>query len=298
MDLELYEAEPHKDLLVELRPYQKEALGWMIAREQTPAERQAHFKRFCEHIDQLPMPSGWKRYTTTNNVPYYYNAETQETHWQHPRSPPPEFLENLRNIENTLYKTLGSLCGGILADEMGLGKTIEILALLCTHRASPTLVVAPLSLLTQWQTEITAKSDNLSVLTYHGQLRTADAAVLESYDVVLTTYETLSVELPNVGSTEQESKRQRRPQPLMDVEWGRIVLDEAHAIKDSNSQRAKAVCALRGRRRWAVTGTPIQNRLSDAQSLLRFLSDAVDATWFKCEPEEALRRMRVSFCAF
>ena len=121
-----------------------------------------------------------------------------------------------------------------------------------------TLIVCPLSVLSNWETQIREHTDgSLSVYKYHGTGRVGDAAFLASQDVVITTYGTLAAEGTFGG--------------LGKTRWLRVVLDEAHNIKNPHSQQAVAARGLTATRRWAISGTPIQNRLADVHSLLSFV---------------------------
>ena len=176
--------------------------------------------------------------------------------------------------------------GGILADDMGLGKTIQTIALILTNPRPPviaskdgeekpklsdkigrnTMVIAPLALIKQWESEIKTKIDDdhqLRVLVHHGPQRTKRSLDLKKYDVVITTYQTLVSEH---GSTSADS-----PFGCFGIHWYRIVLDEAHSIKNRNAKATKACNALRAEYRWCLTGTPLQNNLDELQSLVAFL---------------------------
>ncbi|KAJ9221032.1 hypothetical protein DTO169E5_1263 [Paecilomyces variotii] len=207
----------------------------------------------------------------------------------------------MRDKETGQKKTRGVLPkGGILADDMGLGKTVQAIALILTNRKTSqkdeetrrasdddddddeedqkekaklsrvidkgTLVVAPLALIKQWESEIAVKvedSHRLRVGVYHGAGRSKMADDLKKYDVVITTYGTLS--------SEHASSGERAKSGLFSVYWYRIILDEAHTIKNRNAKSTQAACALNAEYRWCLTGTPLQNNLDELQSLIKFL---------------------------
>ncbi|KAF9268324.1 hypothetical protein L218DRAFT_995053 [Marasmius fiardii PR-910] len=163
--------------------------------------------------------------------------------------------------------------GGMLADEMGMGKTIQILSLLVSDRKKPNLVVAPTVAIMQWRNEIEAHTEpNLKVLIWHGASRETDVKELQKYDVVLTTYSVLES-----AFRKQEAGFKRKGQIVKErsavhqVNWKRIILDEAHNIKERSCNTAKAAFELQGERRWCLSGTPLQNRVGELYSLVRFL---------------------------
>ena len=151
--------------------------------------------------------------------------------------------------------------GACLADDMGLGKTIQVIALLLMMRAEsrgPSLIVLPASLLANWKSEIERFAPALKARYLHPSMEGADAEAglddLASVDVVLTTYGMLL--------------RQSR---LEEVSWNAVILDEAQAIKNPGARQTKAVKRLRARSRITLTGTPVENRLTDLWSLFDFL---------------------------
>lgn len=156
--------------------------------------------------------------------------------------------------------------GGILADDMGMGKTMMMLCLIAYRKyvsssndQGSTLIVCPLSLLHQWKQEIENRfvSQTLSVFVYYGDDR--DLSRINT-DVVLTTYGVLTSEYdkPNKGL-------------LLSTDWNRVILDEAHSIKNRNTIYFKSSLAISATHRWCLTGTPLQNSLEDLYSLLCFL---------------------------
>lgn len=177
--------------------------------------------------------------------------------------------------------------GGILADDMGLGKTLQSVSLIITNpkpqgsdladgkRKFPagmskcTLVVAPLALIRQWEAEIKDKveeSHALRVVVHHGPQRTKNFNDLKKYDVVITTYQILVSEW---GDSSDEADGVKVG--CFGVHWYRVILDEAHTIKNRNAKATKACYSLRSEYRWCLTGTPMQNNLDELQSLIKFL---------------------------
>lgn len=133
-------------------------------------------------------------------------------------------------------------------------------------RSKTTLVVCPVGCLHQWNDEISSKGKGLRVYIYHGPNRTSSAAQLAQYDVILSTYSTIVHDIPK-----DDAKSRRHTSPLERMYWKRIVLDEAHNIRNPKTGSAQAICKLHARHRWAVTGTPVHNRPEDFFSMVKFL---------------------------
>jgi SNF2 family DNA or RNA helicase len=150
--------------------------------------------------------------------------------------------------------------GGILADDMGLGKTIQTLAHILAEKNAgrldaPALVVAPTSLMGNWQLEAARFAPGLRVLLLHGKERAALFDQIDGTDLVLTTYALL-------GRDEQSLRRHR---------YHLLILDEAQYIKNSRSRAAQVACLLNARHRLCLTGTPVQNHLGELWSQFHFL---------------------------
>jgi superfamily II DNA or RNA helicase len=154
--------------------------------------------------------------------------------------------------------------GGCLADDMGLGKTVQVLAFLAGRKAAagaegaarPSLVVVPKSLIFNWMAEASRFAPGLRVLNLTGLSRRDEFESLDGWDLVLTTY----------GTLRQDVKI------LADREFDFCILDEAQAIKNADSQTAKAVRLINARRRLGMSGTPIENHLGELWSLFEFLN--------------------------
>ncbi|KAH8698038.1 SNF2 family N-terminal domain-containing protein [Phaeosphaeriaceae sp. PMI808] len=172
--------------------------------------------------------------------------------------------------------------GGILADSMGLGKSCSIIALLVhdsdkhredpnapnlgTRNVSATLLIVPPTLLQTWEEQLQKHLRDVALLKvrrHHGSSRISTIDEARSCGLVITTYQTVETEW-RAGMVSESSL-------LFSVNWQRIVLDEAHYVSNHQSNTAQAVCNLEARARWAVTGTPLQNRLGDIATLCQFL---------------------------
>ncbi|KAF7955746.1 hypothetical protein EAE96_004670 [Botrytis aclada] len=193
----------------------------------------------------------------------------------------------------------GSNKGGILADDMGLGKTISTLSLIIsrpsTDRAcKTTLIVAPVALLRQWNSEVVSKTlptHKPSVYMAHGNSKRATWDDLRQYDVVLTTYGTLAAEYNRLVKFEEECKQNGilDPDPKQMAKdfpflgpksrFYRVILDEAQSIKNKITKSALSACKLKALTRFCLTGTPMMNNITELYSLIRFLRIRPYSNW-------------------
>jgi hypothetical protein len=188
-----------------------------------------------------------------------------------PVAPPAEFVGTLRPYQERGLSWLAFMdglgLGACLADDMGLGKTVQLLALLLARppraakgrKTLPTLLVCPMSLVGNWQREGARFAPGLRVHVHHGGERLSGRALKKAVrdsDLVITTYALAARDREELGA----------------VEWGRVVLDEAQNVKNAAARQAQAVRSFRAPRRIALTGTPVENRLSEMWSILDFLN--------------------------
>ncbi|KAG9748136.1 hypothetical protein KCU59_g4126, partial [Aureobasidium melanogenum] len=248
---ELPEAEADSTLVkTELMQHQKQAL-WFLTKHETPTPP-----------EEDPL---WKFSIRKDGTRAWYNVITGDE-----------------------MKKISPILGGLLADQMGLGKTLSILSLICAtikearafgagkmddsdrvnenvvRRSGGTLLLCPKSVISNWQEQIGQHLDKAKVkyYMYHGNKREQDLDALAQYDIVVTSY--------SIAASEYMSSS-KNYSALSEIAWFRIVLDEAHMIRNQDTATFKAASALVSKRRWAVTGTPVQNRLDDFGALVKFL---------------------------
>lgn len=172
---------------------------------------------------------------------------------------PQSLLATLRPFQVTGYNWLRTLDarkrGGLLADDMGLGKTLQVIGFLAALKendaVSPSLAVLPKTLINNWFNEIRKFCPDLTVAQYTGG-RIDDPAIFNRVDLVVTTYDTLRINQLDLAR----------------VDWQVVVCDEAQAIKNPTTGRTTAVKGMKSRMRVAMTGTPVENGLSELWSIL------------------------------
>ena len=235
-------ADQPKGIKTALLPYQRQGLKWMLDRERPKAPQG------LEESVQL-----WKR--CVGNVVRFTNTATNFT---------------VQGREPDLASS------GILADDMGLGKTIQVISLIVADKelklskkmanmSSATLVVAPLSVMSNWTSQIerhVRAERPLRVLYYYGPNKPLlDGATVHEWDVVVTNYDTVRL----------ECYKKKEKTGVHKVNWRRIILDEGHNARNPASQVSTAACELVAQSRWVLTGTPIVNSLKDLYALVKFL---------------------------
>ena len=155
--------------------------------------------------------------------------------------------------------------GACLADDMGLGKTVQAIAMLLHERSGdlgrerPALLICPTSVVANWRREVERFGPSLRVLVHHGGSRLEGEAflgALQAHDIVITSYGTA----------------RRDAEVLQAVEWSDLILDEAQNVKNPSAKQSQAVRRLNARNRVALTGTPVENHLTELWSVLEFLN--------------------------
>lgn len=250
---------------ISLHEYQKQALSWFLYREEAITETQL-FK--CNKGNEKKINPLYEEYRLIDGTYLYFNIFTGHACVDFPE--------------------ISFLKGGILADEMGLGKTIMALSLIHANKPetkpklsrlkslssqkkvkgeekeiAQTLIVMPLSILDQWKKEIIMHSteNSIKVGQFYGNSR--KSFKMDEYHVILMTYDGLVQEFKNFKKSKKSI--------IFQKEWFRVILDEAHCIKNRKSVRNEACCTLKSINRWVLTGTPIHNNLDDLYSLIKFL---------------------------
>lgn len=261
---------PREVIKSELFAHQKEGLGWLLHREKSGElppfweEKDGEFLNVLTNYRTDKRPESLrggvfaddmglgKTLTLLSLIAFdrYGNASTS--------TPTEEPLD----VEGDKIEKKGKKRGRGKSSESGTRKKLksdDVVGMNVSQKT--TLIVCPPSVFSAWITQLEEHTvpGSLKVYMYHGGERTDDVNELMKFDIVLTTYSTLAVE-----ESWEDS-------PVKKMDWLRIILDEAHTIKNANAQQSRAVSNLKASCRWAVTGTPIQNGSFDLYSLMAFL---------------------------
>ncbi|KAL1197066.1 putative SWI/SNF-related matrix-associated actin-dependent regulator [Cardamine amara subsp. amara] len=267
----MVEAEPPREVIKsDLFAHQKQGLGWLLHREKSGElppfweEKDGEFLNILTnyHSDKRPEPLRGgvfaddmglgKTLTLLSLIAFdrYGNASTSTP------------TEEPVDVEGDKIEKKGKKRGrgkSIVSGTRKKLKSDDVVGMNASQKT--TLIVCPPSVFSAWITQLEEHTvpGSLKMYMYHGGKRTDDVSELMKYDIVLTTYSTLAAE-----ESWEDS-------PVKKMEWLRIILDEAHTIKNAKAQQSRAVGNLKASRRWAVTGTPIQNGSFDLYSLMAFL---------------------------
>ena len=275
--------EPSTRLSTTLQPHQRMGLAMMHEKE-------------SGNLQKNDFAGLWSLTSTSNGRSWYKN-----------------------NVTGSVKENPMLCLGGLLADEMGLGKSLTVIALIagaldamasqsmeeCFRTSSQaekcnriTLIVTPKSTLHSWKEQFTKHTRRIQVGYYSGNKKKSTIAALLGHDVIVTTYGMLTAE-----QNRRSKQSCDEDQPLLANHWLRIVLDEAHFIRNASTKQCATVCALKARHRWCLTGTPIQNAVEDFGSLLQFLQvypfdnpssfTHEIADWIRCGDEKGMKRLRL-----
>lgn len=303
--------EPSDTFIMDLRKYQKQALHWMVSKEKDEKsdEKEVSMHPLWEDytwpvkdMDDQDVPR------VANQSSFYVNPYSGELSLDFPIQEQHclgGILADGRFFHPSSVWTQHRM---LIRIEMGLGKTIEMLSLMHSHRSdvsvqasqtgpssvanlprlpknsssvepapSTTLVVAPMSLLAQWESESVkaSKPGTLKAMVYYGSDKAAnlqnlccEANAASAPNLIITSYGVVLSEFNQVAARGGDRGSHGG---LFSLDFFRVILDEAHFIKNRQSKTAKACYEINAQHRWVLTGTPIVNRLEDLFSLVRFL---------------------------
>jgi superfamily II DNA or RNA helicase len=258
---------------VEIRPEDVQAAIKFIQQSPGGEVRLGEAMKMAFGLDQKAMGIPVLGIEATGWVQAFLNSEVASKHLQI-IEPPKTFHGTLRPYQvrgvSWLAFQEGLGFGACLADDMGLGKTIQLLALMALERENaknqdppviidPTLLIVPMSVVGNWMYESKRFCPELRVVIHHGTERSIGERLIErasNADLVITTY----------------ALAHRDREHLEKIRWGRLVLDEAQYIKNPATKQSQAVRSFNSERRVALTGTPVENRLSELWSIMDFLN--------------------------
>lgn len=268
-------------LMTELHPFQRQTLRWLLYREFKQIDSSGEI---VDSDDKTPLFLGWKSISSS--------ASKTGTLWINPYSVEVSEIEPAPEYETHRG-------GGLLAEEMGLGKSLEIIALILANARDPsqleevgtvesprkiraTLIIVPTGILQQWVTELEVHAPKLKVCRYtdrseaNSEVKVTDLA---SADIVLCSYSALSAEIhaasfvPGQRNTRHWRKREdieKVRSALVQVEFWRVILDEAQMIQSGVSNAAQVASMIPRVHAWAVSGTPVKASLMDLKGQFGF----------------------------
>ncbi len=250
---------------VEIRPEDLEKAKELFFQNESGEVTLGRALRFAQGLDEVTHGLPVLGTQTTGWVSELFDLDGHDTmkHLEQPEG----FIGELRPYQATGLSWLVFLerygLGACLADDMGLGKTIQLIALLIHERNTiqgkpgPTLLVVPTSVVGNWAHELERFSPSLSFHIHHGPERPLGDEfihLVSNKDVIITTYALVP----------------RDQETLNKTHWHRVVLDEAQYVKNPPTQQATAIRSLSASRRIAMTGTPVENRLTELWSIMEF----------------------------
>ena len=203
-----------------------------------------------ENMDINKAPADYKKFKKLVNEAKIYNE---------PKSLTGELRPYQKIGYSWLVQNITFNFGSILADDMGLGKTVQVLSAILYFKeknqidSEPALIIVPPTLISNWENEIKKFTPELTYYIYHGTNRTFP---LEEYDIILTSYGVVRLDLDM----------------FLDTDWRMCVIDEAQNIKNPNTEQTKAIKSIEASTKIALTGTPIENRLMDYWSIFDFIN--------------------------
>lgn len=257
---------------------------------QLPINRTLYLERLLKNNPQVELIADEKYKTIVNDTNIKNNYENV----------PAELRDVLRDYQKVGYEWLNGLdkygFGGILADDMGLGKTIQILSIVIMSKKDEenhtSLVVAPSSLTLNWKNEAEKFAKELNILVISGNVeeRIEKIRNINKYDLVITSYDLL--------------KRDIEEYERLDYTFRYIIADEAQYIKNNNTQNSKAIKRIKAKTKYALTGTPIENSLSELWSIFDYIMPGYLFTYKKFKSnyeipitrehdEEALKKLKM-----
>ncbi|KAF9761217.1 DNA repair protein RAD16 [Nosema granulosis] len=248
--------DPRKDIII----YKEEAQALKEFRKLTPIEKKKIQKRLIEdnNIDQTH--EGFLKKEDILEIVNTIDAV------EPPKGLVTRLLDyQLFGISWMIDREKSQIKGGILADQMGMGKTLQMIGLMLSgDYCERNLIIVPTIALNQWVEELEKHSPGMfNIYRHHGRLRISevfcDFNKNNTRDIFITTYGTI------------ESDYRRKKNNIFKIAFDRVILDEAHIIKDSRSNTNTAITHIKAKYRWGLTGTPVQNRVGDLFSLVKFL---------------------------